>query len=830
MSVGRPWDLLFVLVPLCWMAWSWRGTVNRRGLLLKGLSFIAIVAAYSEPAIRIPEKKTGVAVLVDVSKDVPESELQHASSLVARIAADKQRNWMKVIPFAEEPRTESGGSPTDLVLRHASASVDRNVNLEAALTSSIAGIPEGYVPKVVLVANGRENEGSAAVAVAAMQRLHIPVDTIPLSGETKRDFYLAALSMPAEAYSGEQIPIDLTIHSSQGTSARVELEADGKSIGESRIDLRAGSNVVRVSARVQSSGTTSISGRITTSKWSPVRFENAVMLRQAKVLYISEDPPGSDANLLAAFKHADYDVTRSGTFLPQDISRFQLVVLNNLDLNSVPLASKRQIADYVEKGGGLVLIGGEKQAYKDPKQLDVLDRILPARMAPPKKPQGMCVALVLDKSSSMEGKKIELARLSAIGVVDHLRPTDTIGVLMFDNSFQWAVPMRRAEDKSFIKRLIAGITPDGGTQIAPALAEAYQSVLRSGATYKHIVLLTDGISEEGDSIDLAKEAGRHETTISTVGLGQDVNRSYLERVAAASGGKSYFLDDPQGLEQILLKDVIDYSGSSAVEKSLTPIVREQAQILDGVDMGTAPPLKGYIRFDANPTAQTILSINGTKRDPLYVQWQYGLGHVGVFTSDAKSRWAASWMDWPGFDRFWINVTHELLSRIDETEARVDFDTGNGDLLVSYRLGPGLSFQGTPPQMFVLGPNNFRAPIDLVMIGPGLYRGSVHIGKLTGAFHIRPVKESEMFPETGYFRSREEVQVHDNDTALLRRIAALTGGQFDPDPANVFRSNGTSIVRSWQLWPALLGLAVAFNLLELCIRKQSSWRILLQRLR
>ena len=83
-----------------------------------------------------------------------------------------------------------------------------------------------------------------------------------------------------------------------------------------------------------------------------------------------------------------------------------------------------------------------------------------------------------------------------------------------------------------IKRLISGIVPDGGTQIAPALAEAYRRVLPAHATFKHIVLLTDGISEEGDSLDLSKEAAAQHVTISTVGLGQDVNRAYLEKVAS----------------------------------------------------------------------------------------------------------------------------------------------------------------------------------------------------------------------------------------------------------------------------------------------------------
>src|SRR5260370_16606459 len=111
----------------------------------------------------------------------------------------------------------------------------------------------------------------------------------------------------------------------------------------------------------------------------------------------------------------------------------------------------------------------------------------------------------MDKACSMEGKKMELGRLAAIGVVENLRSIDTVGVLIFDNSFQWAVPIRRAEDKSMIKRLIAGIVPDGGTQIAPALAEAYRKVLPSRATFKHIVLLTDGISEEGSSPHSSKK-------------------------------------------------------------------------------------------------------------------------------------------------------------------------------------------------------------------------------------------------------------------------------------------------------------------------------------
>jgi Mg-chelatase subunit ChlD/uncharacterized membrane protein len=543
------------------------------------------------------------------------------------------------------------------------------------------------------------------------------------------------------------------------------------------------------------------------------------------VLYLSQDSNSTESNLLQAFAEAEFDVNRDPQQLQQPLDGFQLIVLNNFDLNTFSASEKRELEEYVKAGGGLLLIGGERQVYKDDKQMDALDRALPAKIAPPKTPEGTCVALIIDKSSSMEGRKIELARLSAIGVVDHLRPSDSIGVLIFDNSFQWAVPMRRAEDKSLITRLISGITPDGGTQIAPALTEAYRRVLPSQATYKHIVLLTDGISEEGDSMDLAKEAADHNVTISTVGLGQDVNRSYLEKVAAASGGKSYFLNEPQGLEQILLKDVQDYSGSTAVERDLRPIVEQKAEILKDTNIESAPPLKGYVRFTPKPDAETILGIDEQRKDPLYIRWQYGLGRAAVFASDAKSRWAQDWVAWPGFDKFWINLSRDLLSHSEPSEARAQFDAANSELVVSYRLANTTPEPAEVPPVFVLGPNGFRRPLTIQKIASRYYEGRTRIGETCGLFRVRPLQESNAFSEIGFYRDAPETRDYGSNEALLKQISTFTGGRFNPSPASVFDPAGRSLYTAWQLWPGLLALAVAFSLAELLARK---WNGLVQR--
>ncbi|MBV9443342.1 MAG: VWA domain-containing protein, partial [Acidobacteriaceae bacterium] len=403
-------------------------------------------------------------------------------------------------------------------------------------------------------------------------------------------------------------------------------------------------------------------------------------------------------------------------------------------------------------------------------------------------------------------------------VVDHLRPVDSIGILIFDNSFQWAVPMRRAEDKTLIKRMISGITPDGGTQIAPALAEAYRKVLPSKAMFKHMVLLTDGISEEGDSLDLAREALSHQVTISTVGLGQDVNRSYLEKVAATSGGQSYFLNEPSGLEQILLKDVEEYSGSTTIEKPLTPIVEHKAEVLDGIDMETAPALKGYTRFTAKPSADSILGIDPAKKDPLYVRWQYGLGRAAVFSSDAKSRWAENWVTWPGFDKFWINVTRDLLTHTERSEASAQFNRTDNEIVVSYHLDSGTPEPRTVPPIYVLGPEGFEKPLQVHETAPHVYTGKLRVGEIRGLFRIRPLSESDVFPEVGLYRDLEELADYGSNDSLLSQISTLTGGRFNPSPASIFERDGRSLFKTWQLWPAMLGLAIALTIAELAVRK------------
>ncbi|MCS6952926.1 MAG: VWA domain-containing protein [Bryobacterales bacterium] len=818
MSFEWPWVLPFVLAAPAWALWEWKRTERHGALVLKAMALAAILAALAQPRLTVHSTKVGLVVLVDTSASISERDLERATALTERIERAAGRHWVQILPFARQVRLPEPNARRRW--EHTAGEAGRATDLERALREALGALPSGVIPRLALISDGKENRGSVLRALWQVRERGIPVDTFRLEGRPRPELRLESVVLPSVAFTGERVPVEIVVHAPRPATAAVEISAEGKLLGRHEVALEAGANRLRVTATVNTPGAIELAGTVRAADLGEVRFAQALTLRRPRVRFVSQDPPGTEHHLLETLKAAQFEVEPAASLGGGDWNDVQIIVLNNTDFESIPLEHKRELEEFVRRGGGLLVVGGERNVYAERKVgEDPLERALPAKLAPPRSPEGTCVVLIIDKSSSMEGRKMELARLSAIGVLENLRPIDLVGVLIFDNSFQWLVPIRRADDRGLLKRLVAGIMADGGTQIAPALAEAYRRILPVQAVYKHIVLLTDGISEEGDSLSLAQEAARNRITISTVGLGQDVNRAYLEKVAALSKGKAYFLADPAGLEQILVRDVMEHTGSTAVERAIRPRILRAAEILEGTGMDAAPPLWGYVKYTAKPSADTLLAVGD--KDPLLVRWQYGLGRSAVFTSDAKSRWAADWVTWEGFDRFWTNVFRDLLPHAQPSEVSLSFDAATREIVVQYRLAAHVPEPERAPDVFVFGPAGFRRPLELAPVARGVWRGRVPVEDLRGLFRVRPLEESPLFPEAGLYLQEEELTSYGSDERLLRQIAAFTGGRFEPPVERLFDSGGRAVPRSLRLWPALLALAVALNLAEVALRKLQS---------
>ncbi len=108
---------------------------------------------------------------------------------------------MKVVPFAAKPRLCASEVGEGVQLATTSGVGGESTNIEAAVAGSMAAVPANYIPRVVLISDGNENEGSSARAIAQMRRLQVPVDTIAISGRPATDLRLDSVSVPHIAYA-----------------------------------------------------------------------------------------------------------------------------------------------------------------------------------------------------------------------------------------------------------------------------------------------------------------------------------------------------------------------------------------------------------------------------------------------------------------------------------------------------------------------------------------------------------------------------------------------------------------------------------------------------
>ena len=814
MNLSQPWVLWLLAMPLIWAVAAWRRSDRRVWLLWKAAAFALAVFAMAEPRIVATRTRVAVAVLADASASIHAEQEAKQRAAISRMAEARGRNPLRVVSFDSSTRADRPASET-------SWSEVRGTNLEAAVRNGLTVFPPEHVARMVLISDGKENLGAVERALYQARRRGIPIDTVGLEGRREAALRVTAFAAPTRAFAGERFTMEVSVNSPRTGKGLVELTVEGKSVGRSNVDLAAGENEIQLRGRVQTDGAALVQAKLAAGELGEATFEQPITFVRPRALFISGDTADRDQHLMELLEGAGFKVDRTNPDPNGDLTAYDVVIANNQNLYLWPAERKARLEDFVREGGGFLLIAGENTEYVEGREKgeDPAIRLLPAEVAPPRTPEGSAIVLILDKSSSMEGQKMRLARQSAIGVVKKLQPTDQVGVLVFDNSFLWAVPMAPNSDPRTVQRLIEGIIADGGTQIAPALREAFQQIRPTTAAYKHILLLTDGISEEGDSLELARAAAKLKITISTVGLGLDVNRAYLERVAQTAQGQAYLLADVSRLRQLVLRDVMEHTGSSIVEEPASPVVVRQVEMLDGVAIEEAGPLLGWVKFVAKPGAETILKFE-EENDPLLVRWQYGLGRSAVFASDATARWATHWVDWPGFDLFWSNLASDLLPRVPAIEASTHHDPTTGDLVVEYHTAgrqPSAE-QLVPDELYALGPDEFREVVPLERADASDFEARIPIGERFGLFRVRPAPGFDRFPEVAFYRNNSELEDTGSNPDLLRRIAQLTGGRFNPDPREVFEAGGRTVSSSIDLWPALLLAAILLNLVELAARK------------
>ena len=175
--------------------------------------------------------------------------------------------------------------------------------------------------------------------------------------------------------------------------------------------------------------------------------------------------------------------------------------------------------------------------------------------AAPAPPLNVC--LVLDRSTSMQGEKMDIVKATAIQVLRNLRQQDILSVVTFSDRGEVIIPASYHQDKSRAEAKIQMIQPSGATEIYQGLEAGAKEVMRSldARRINHIILLTDGhtYGDEQQCLALASRLAERGIGISGMGIGQEWNDIFLDVLATRTGGSSAYIARPQDIKRLLLE-------------------------------------------------------------------------------------------------------------------------------------------------------------------------------------------------------------------------------------------------------------------------------------
>jgi uncharacterized membrane protein/uncharacterized protein YegL len=826
---------LLLLLPLLWAlalveprrVAQWRRWLS---LALRTAIFAALVLALAGAQVLWAGSDTTTVFVIDNSDSIAPAARARADQYVQQ-ALDVMPTDDRgaVVVFGGDAIVERAPSGDREFVRSTVAPPSDQSDLQRAIELSLALLPSETRKRIVLLSDGAETRGRALDAAAAARAAGVPIDTVSLvSPPAAEDVAVDVLEAPATAREGQRIGLSIRYRSGRATPAQLQILLDRQVILEQNVELEPGGNAIRVTVPAPSPGFHSWEARLLapddTVGANNVQFGFTEVRGEPRVLLV-EGAPGRAANLQAALRSANLNPT---TILPNalptsliGLDAYDVIALVDVPYRALPPRAAELLPAYVrELGRGLLMVGGE-DSYAAGGYLDTpVETALPVTMRTRgvKVQPDIAIVLLIDRSGSMSGEKLVLAKEGAAQAFSTLAEGDQIGVVAFDDGATWAVDLQPKPPADVFLDDLGGIAEGGGTDLRPGLELAADALEKADAKIKHVVLLTDGQADRNYD-DVIERFKQNAITLSTVGI-EDYDPN-LEKIAPETGGRFYEVQNLRDVPRLFFDESLRIARRGIVEKEFTPSIVFPAPAVR--DLRAAPPLYGYNAVTPKDTAQVILQSD--EQDPILAQWQYGLGRAAAWTPDMKGQWAREWVAWNGFGRFAGQLVGELLPTPSPQGFEASTSLDGTALAVELRAEglEGRSRSGLRTTGRIVGPDGAITEVPLIEVEPGRYRGTtplpdagvyraqVLIGDPSGT-ELGVVNTGAVVPPSAEYLQR------DGNVALLNTIAERTGGRAELPVGRVWDTPPTVARRAQPIvWP-LLWLAALLWPLDIAVRR------------
>lgn len=822
----NPWALL--ALPLLWLlllAFTWRRRFKPFGAFLLRLAILVLlVMALSRPVFVPPaaayktETRERQVLLVDQSASLGLAGQQALRAEAARLAQESSQTV--TLYFADRPFILDQSAPP---FEGSSGSFDpTSSNLASALTTG-QELLNGQPGRLVLLSDGLANAGDANEVLTRLARQDIPVDVLLADEPTRQtwrgtpnEVSLVKLTVPPALREGETFSVEVTLYSLTAAEVTLNVAQGDTTLAEDVVSLEPGPNLFTFEATAEETGPQTFEATIAPAEGTDAQAANnrlaafTQVYLPPQILVVSAEA-GPAGQLAMQLRQAGFVVERTEPEeLPTRLSEldpYDGIVLANVSARALKLEQMIALQEFVRSlGRGLVVTAGRDSfalgAYEDTPLAD----LLPVTLEPPPREERPPVALLLmiDHSGSMLEKsepatKLAMAKEAAIRATDILGPQDLIGVLMFDNAYEWVVPFQRVSDGAElleIQRNIATIEGGGGTRVLQALNIGLPELADQdvGSAARHAVLLTDGKSFDGieglEAYDLVVDAALEaDITLSSIAIGADSDQELLSYLAERGRGRYHYAAVPDELPELTVAESDILRSNAVQEGDFRPTVFAPHPILRGLfspnpeETEELPDLSGYLAQTPKPRAEVALQAG--PGDPVLSVWGYGLGRVAAWTSDIGEEWATSWQRWPEASRFWGQVVGYTLPApgLGLLQLEAEVEPGNVVVLTAEGLTTiGQTVELARTEAILTTPAGREIPVMLRQISPGRYQQRLRLPD-PGAYQVTVTQDRGNEPEeiatTGFvvaYPAEYGLPFEGTGTPLLQHIAEATGGR------------------------------------------------------
>lgn len=818
--------------------------LHKRVLLCIRVAVVALlVLGISGLSIKRKIDKVCTIFLLDVSDSMSGLSREDGINIIENIVnLNHGKKLFGLIVFAADSSVEI--NPTyNFVIKQINSVVDKSyTNIEGAINLAISIFPENTIKKIVCITDGNQNQSDVIPKAIEASTRNITIDVITPGKERKmKEIWIKDIHSPQRVRLGQKFQIIVSSKALHDNgNGTLKIYKNGVLEGKTKIELkRLQENNIYFEQTLTEEGIYQyefiLESDDDTHPENNIAGTMVYAGSKPRIFYVCSNSISTDISETIPFPDS-FEVERGTPSLLREVLdniwQYDLIIFHDIPASDLNNTTLEALNHYVrDQGGGFIMLGSLKSLRPGGYSETVIASMLPVYLDPKpgEKGEGVNIVFAIDKSGSMAQKHGSKTKLRVVidtiaDILNLLKKEDKLGVVLFDKTPGLVLPIQRFENFQDIENKLDSLQAQGGTDIYKSLKSAYGLFKDSHSKYKHIILISDGQTNQADYSELLKAMRKEKITLSTIGIGDNVNKDFLESIARQCSGRSYVIRELDDLVEIFKRETAMASCSWFIEEELRPKVFQPHEIVKGISTESLPLLQGLILTSSkSPNNDVIVSGKST---PVLSSWQYGLGRTTILTTDLFSEWGNSWFSWDAFPQLWSQLLSwnsrnftpgqwEIKTQIYQNKIRIIMEAVKDD----GSFENFLTLKAT-----IITPEHTEITIDLEQSGPGKYEGLCP-ADIRGfyVFNLFCVEDEKVvFKQSSgvFIASLPEYMKFETNGELLEKMCRLTGGKCYNNTRDLSDSVTVSPAKPamYNCMVALLLAALFLFVIEISVRR------------